>query len=224
MLVVFLEIWFNLFLVSLRFCSVSLDFAGNYPLTWNLVCQNVHSIVVLPDRGTPNLQNELPLNISYVEIPNFVKSEMCLNSEPDLQNQINLKVDKLNNYAPCVLDVDIEKGKAEIPKSNEESAVILKSDDSVAKTFQREICFQIGGKFMQLLMKHGVELPKFTSRGQSSVLVSTDRRGANFTDILGFFSLSLKIFLISGFIDPKLVVEHGNDYPNISNTESEANQ
>ncbi|KAK4411673.1 hypothetical protein Sango_0240300 [Sesamum angolense] len=122
------------------------------------------SIVVLPDRGTPNLQNELPLNIRYVEIPNLVKSEMCLNSEPDLQNQINLKVDKLNNYAPCLLDVDIEKGKAEIPKSNEESAVILKSDDSVAKTFQREICFQIGGKFMQLLMKHGVELPKFTSR------------------------------------------------------------
>ncbi|XP_011097573.1 uncharacterized protein LOC105176460 isoform X2 [Sesamum indicum] len=127
-------------------------------------CQNVHSIVVLPDKGTPNLQNELPLNISYVEVPTLVKSEMCLNSEPDLQNQINIKVDKLNNYAPSVLDVDIEKGKAEIPMCNEESGVILKSDDSVAKAFQREICFQIGGKFMQLLMKHGVELPKFTSR------------------------------------------------------------
>lgn len=88
--------------------------------------------MVLPDKGTPNLQNELPLNISYVEVPTLVKSEMCLNSEPDLQNQINIKVDKLNNYAPSVLDVDIEKGKAEIPMCNEESGVILKSDDSVA--------------------------------------------------------------------------------------------
>ncbi|KAL6523681.1 hypothetical protein OROGR_017284 [Orobanche gracilis] len=31
-------------------------------------------------------------------------------------------------------------------------------------TLPREICLQIGGKLMQLLMNHGTELPKFTSR------------------------------------------------------------
>ncbi|KAI3462070.1 hypothetical protein Pfo_018733 [Paulownia fortunei] len=127
-------------------------------------CQNVHSIVVLTEGETTNLQYVPPSNISYLEVPNLMKSQMCLNSEPNLQNHTNLEVDKVNNYAPCILDVDIEKGKAEIPKFNEESVANLKSDDSLARALQREICLQIGGKFMQLLMNHGTELPKFTSR------------------------------------------------------------
>ncbi|PIN11873.1 hypothetical protein CDL12_15511 [Handroanthus impetiginosus] len=132
-------------------------------------CQNEHSVLVLPDGRNPNLQCEPPLNIGYVEVPNLMKSKMCLDFEPNLQNGTNLKVDKSNNYAPCVLDVDIEKGKAESPKVNEESVANLKSDDSIARAFQREICLQIGGKLMQLLMNHGTELPKFTSRGNKLV-------------------------------------------------------
>lgn len=85
----------------------------------------------LTDGGTTNLQYEPPSNVSYLEVPNLMKSEMCLNAEPDLHNHTNLEVDKLNNYAPCILDVDIEKGKAEILKFSDESVANLKSDDSL---------------------------------------------------------------------------------------------
>ncbi|KAG8373370.1 hypothetical protein BUALT_Bualt11G0017200 [Buddleja alternifolia] len=127
-------------------------------------CQNVQSVVVLADGDFINHQYELPSNISNVEVPNMMKSEMCLNSEPNLLNHTNLKMDKVNNNAPCILDVDIEKGTAEISKSNEEFVANLKSDDSLVRALQREIWLQIVGKFMQLLMNHGTELPKFTSR------------------------------------------------------------
>ncbi|KAK6118382.1 hypothetical protein DH2020_047799 [Rehmannia glutinosa] len=127
-------------------------------------CQHVHSAVVLPDVGATSMQYEPPSNTSSLEVPNLMKSQMCLNSDPILQNHTKLEVDKVNNYAPCILDVDIEKGQAELSKCNEESLANLKSDDSLARALQREICLQVGGKFMQLLMNHGTELPKFASR------------------------------------------------------------
>ncbi|XP_012853527.1 PREDICTED: uncharacterized protein LOC105973069 [Erythranthe guttata] len=127
-------------------------------------CENIHSNVVLHDGGSTNLQYESPSNITYLAVPNLVKTEMCLNAEPNLQNHTTLEVDKVSNCVPCFLDVDIEKGKAEIAMPNEESTANSKSDDSLARVLQREICLQIGGKFMQLLMNHGTELPKFASR------------------------------------------------------------
>ncbi|KAL2528230.1 hypothetical protein Fot_20831 [Forsythia ovata] len=58
-------------------------------------------------------------------------------------------MDKANSYAPCVLDVDIEKGKpeSEKPKSIGECVVNLKHDDYLT----------IRGKFMQPLMNHRPE-------------------------------------------------------------------
>ncbi|KAH6808157.1 hypothetical protein C2S51_029265 [Perilla frutescens var. frutescens] len=127
-------------------------------------CQNAHSVVVLNDGGTTEPQYEPPSNINYTEVPIVMQSQMFLNSKPGLHNHTNLEVDKVNNYAPCVLDVDIEKGKAENLKSNDKAVANLMSDDSLPKALQRDICLHIGGKFMQLLMNHGIELPKFTSR------------------------------------------------------------
>ncbi|CAI9780927.1 unnamed protein product [Fraxinus pennsylvanica] len=94
-----------------------------------------------------------------------MKSETHFNAESDFQNDSNLKMDEANNYVPCILDDDIEKGKPHNPISNDESVVNLKTDDSLVKALQREISLQLGGKFMQLLMNHGPELPKFASRG-----------------------------------------------------------
>ncbi|XP_051117792.1 uncharacterized protein LOC127242332 isoform X2 [Andrographis paniculata] len=116
-------------------------------------CQTAHSIVVMTDEG----------GIRHPCEPGLMKGESCLNSEPNIPAHTNLKVDKANNYA-CILDINAEKGKAEISKSIEESATCLKSDDSLGRVFQREIWLQMGGKFTQLLMNHTTDLPKFISR------------------------------------------------------------
>lgn len=60
-----------------------------------------------------------------------MQSQMFINSKPGLHNHANLEVDKLNNYAPCILDVDIEKGQAESLKSNDEAVANLKSDETL---------------------------------------------------------------------------------------------
>ncbi|KAL6526432.1 hypothetical protein OROHE_015441 [Orobanche hederae] len=130
----------------------------------NEECLSVHGVVVLPDGGVANTQYELPAKLSSLEVPKFMKSQTCLNSEPSLQSHTKLEVDTVNSHAPCILDVDIEKGKAESIKFNEDCVANSKSGGSLAITLPREICLQIGGKLMQLLMNHGTDLPKFTSR------------------------------------------------------------
>ncbi|KAL2521545.1 hypothetical protein Fot_25561 [Forsythia ovata] len=126
-------------------------------------CQNVDSVVVLPDGGTARPEYESQLNVvRCMEAFNTLKSVVCVPTESNLENA-NLKMDKANNYAPCILDVDIEKGKSENPNPSDESVEHLKTNDSFARTLQREISLLTGGKFMQLLMNHSSELPKFTS-------------------------------------------------------------
>lgn len=88
--------------------------------------------MVLREGGSTNLQYEPPSNISYLAVPNLKTSEMCLNPEPNLQTHTNVKVDKVNNFAPCIFDIDIEKGKAEIATLTGESMANLKPDDSLA--------------------------------------------------------------------------------------------
>lgn len=60
-----------------------------------------------------------------------MQSQLFLNSKPGLHNHTNLQVDEVNNYAPCVLDIDIEKGMAESIKSDDKTVGNLKSDDSL---------------------------------------------------------------------------------------------
>ncbi|XP_022870260.1 uncharacterized protein LOC111389566 [Olea europaea var. sylvestris] len=130
----------------------------------NEECQKDH-VVGLPDEGTANPESKPQLNVvSHMENLNTTKSEMHFNAESDLQNDSNLKTGEANNYVPCILDVDIEKGNPHNPKSNDESVVNLKTDDSLVRALQREISLQLGGKFMQLLMNHASDLPKFASR------------------------------------------------------------
>ncbi|XP_057807105.1 uncharacterized protein LOC131021829 isoform X3 [Salvia miltiorrhiza] len=96
-------------------------------------CQNVHSVVVLNDEGPTDQQYEPSSNINYSEVPKVMQSQLFLNSKPGLHNHTNLEVDDVNDYAPCVLDVDIEKGMAESLKSNVETVATLTSDDSLQK-------------------------------------------------------------------------------------------
>lgn len=80
------------------------------------------------------------------------------------QNLAKLKTDVLDIYSPSVLDVDLEKGKSETAKCNDEALGSLKSEDPLSRALQREISLHVGGKFMQLLMSNTFEFPKFTSR------------------------------------------------------------
>ncbi|CAI9758230.1 unnamed protein product [Fraxinus pennsylvanica] len=127
-----------------------------------LQCQSVDSVVVLPGGGTAKPEYELQLNIvRRMEDFNTMKSDVCLATESNLENA-NLKMDKANNCAPCILDVDIEKGKSENPNPNDDSVDHLKTNDCFARNLQREISLLMGGKFTQ--MNNNSELPKFTSR------------------------------------------------------------
>ncbi|KAL1568051.1 hypothetical protein AAHA92_03458 [Salvia divinorum] len=126
-------------------------------------CQKAHSVVVLNNGDSTDQQYEPSSKINVSEEPKVMQSQLFLNSKPGLHNHANLEVDEENNYAPCVLDIDIEKGMTESLKSNDKTVGNLKSDDSLPKALPRDICL-LGGKFMQLLMNHGIELPKFTSR------------------------------------------------------------
>ncbi|XP_042042272.1 uncharacterized protein LOC121787564 isoform X1 [Salvia splendens] len=139
-------------------------------------CQNVHSVVVLNDGGSTDQQYEPSSKINFSEAPKVMQSQLFLNSKPGLHNHTNLQLDEVNNYAPCVLDIDIEKGMAESLKSDDKTVGNLKSDDSLPKALPRDICLHMGGKFMQLLMNHGIELPKFTSRERVYDIASSRSR------------------------------------------------
>lgn len=86
--------------------------------------------MVLNDRGTTDQQYEPSSNIIYSEVPKVMQSQMFLTSNPGSLNLTDLEVDKVNNYVPCILDVDIEIGKAESLKSNDGAVANSKSDDS----------------------------------------------------------------------------------------------
>ncbi|CAA3011804.1 Hypothetical predicted protein [Olea europaea subsp. europaea] len=97
-----------------------------------LQCQSVDSLGVLPGGGTAKPEYESQLNIvRRMEDFNMMKSDVCLTTESNLENA-KLKMDKPNSYAPCILDVDIEKGKSENTNPNDESVEHLKTNDCFA--------------------------------------------------------------------------------------------
>ncbi|XP_051144043.1 uncharacterized protein LOC127260360 [Andrographis paniculata] len=115
-------------------------------------CPNAHGVAIL-------LGVEHITNASYVDVLNTMKSSTCSNTELKSQNNTNEKVVKADSYVLCSPDIDIEKGEKDSTVI-EESAANWKSDDYL----DREACLQIGGKFVQLLMSFGWDLPKFTLR------------------------------------------------------------
>lgn len=97
-----------------------------------LQCQSVDSLGVLPGGGTAKPEYESQLNIvRRMEDFNMMKSDVCFTTESNLENA-QLKMDKPNSYAPCILDVDIEKGKSENTNPNDESVEHLKTNDCFA--------------------------------------------------------------------------------------------
>lgn len=88
--------------------------------------------MVLPNGATVNPQCESVKATGLVEVPDVLEKETCFNSETNLLNQNYQMMDRVDSSELCNLDVDIEKGMAETPKSSEDSIGCLKSDDSLA--------------------------------------------------------------------------------------------
>lgn len=91
--------------------------------------QDAYSVAVLPNEGTmdPQCESQLAL-LSFIEIPEPLKNQPCLTESKSL-NHINLEMEKADSYFPCIVDIDIKKGKLDTPKTNDEIAANLKNED-----------------------------------------------------------------------------------------------
>nr|GEX14153.1 TBCC domain-containing protein [Tanacetum cinerariifolium] len=123
-----------------------------------------YSIVLLSDDCDTGLQCELPIALpSPAEVRFPLKSQLSLDARLSNQSFINMMVENAVAYSTCTVDVDIENGKSET-QSNEETCGNLKDQEVLTKSLQKQISFDMGGKYMQLLMNHSLMLSKFSTR------------------------------------------------------------
>ncbi|KAI3757269.1 hypothetical protein L6452_04803 [Arctium lappa] len=130
-----------------------------------------YSVDALPDDGNTIPHCGLPVALSdslegYVAL----KSQLSLDDQQmNSQTYIDVMVENPSAYSGCIeKDVDIEKGKSETPRINEETVGNLKNDEGQMKSLQKQISFEMGGKYMQLLMNHSLILPKFSTRDKTA--------------------------------------------------------
>lgn len=93
--------------------------------------QDDYSIAVLPDEGTTIRQCESHLSfLSLLEVPKPLKYSISLDAVLNSQNKVNLEMENTDAYCLCIADMDIEKGKSQTPKTNDEPA--RKNEDPLA--------------------------------------------------------------------------------------------
>ncbi|KAD6796281.1 hypothetical protein E3N88_07177 [Mikania micrantha] len=105
---------------------------------------------------------ELPMDLSSpttTEVCNPLKSQLSLDARLSNQSNINMMVENAVVYSTFTIDNDVEKGVKSEPQCNEQ--VLMKS-------LQKQISFDMGGKYMQLLMNHSLMLSKFSTRDRSA--------------------------------------------------------
>nr|XP_043617180.1 uncharacterized protein LOC122589014 isoform X2 [Erigeron canadensis] len=118
---------------------------------------DAYSVVVLSDECSTGFQCELP----EVRIP--LKSQLSLDARLSNQSYINMMVENALAYSTCTVDVDLEKGEPET-ETNEQTLGNLKNEEVLTKSLQKQISFDMGRKYMQLLMNHSLMLSKFSTR------------------------------------------------------------
>ncbi|KAJ9561645.1 hypothetical protein OSB04_006805 [Centaurea solstitialis] len=130
---------------------------------------DAYSVVVLSDEGNPGLECEVPTTLSTpVEVRNPLKSQLSLDARLSNQSYINMMVENAIAYSTCTIDVDIEKGKPETRSKEETLCNNLKNEEVMTKSLQKQISFDMGGKYMQLLMNHSLMLSKFSARDKTA--------------------------------------------------------
>ncbi|XP_076931678.1 uncharacterized protein LOC143596904 isoform X3 [Bidens hawaiensis] len=105
---------------------------------------DAYSIVVLSD------ESQLPMALST---PSTADICIPLKSQLSLDARLgNLLMEDAVAYSTCTVDDDIEKGEKLKSQCNEQ-------------VLTKQISFDMGGKYMQLLMNHSLMLSKFSTRG-----------------------------------------------------------
>ncbi|KAI3725670.1 hypothetical protein L1987_65462 [Smallanthus sonchifolius] len=126
---------------------------------------DAYSVIVLSDECDDGLECELPIDFSSpaaTEVVIPLKSQLSLDGRLSNQSYIKMMVENAVAYS---VDVDdTEKGKSDTRSNNEEALGNLKNEQVLNKSLQKQISFDMGGKYMQLLMNHSLMLSKFTTR------------------------------------------------------------
>ncbi|XP_023890224.2 uncharacterized protein LOC112002299 isoform X2 [Quercus suber] len=122
--------------------------------------QDVYSISVLSGEGkSPQCASELAF-LSFLEVANLSKNQMCLDAQLNCQNCIDLPVKSADPISPCIVDLNIEKEYSKTPESNDEAVESLKSEGALTRVLWRQASHIIGGKLMQLFMNVGTSRDK----------------------------------------------------------------
>ena len=85
-----------------------------------LQSQDVYSISVLSGEGnSPQCASELAF-LSFLEVANPSKNQMCLDAQLNCQNCIDLKTKSVDAIPPCIVDINIEKEYSKKPESTDD--------------------------------------------------------------------------------------------------------
>ncbi|KAG2711899.1 hypothetical protein I3760_04G099100 [Carya illinoinensis] len=125
--------------------------------------QDVCSISVLSDEGNnKQCASELAF-LSFLEVSNPSKNQMCMDAKLNFKNCIDLQMKSADAIPPCIIDINNEKECSKTLESTDEVVESLKSEGVLThfqKLLRRQASFKIGGKLMQLLMNHGTSRDK----------------------------------------------------------------
>ncbi|XP_059433496.1 uncharacterized protein LOC132166662 isoform X2 [Corylus avellana] len=122
--------------------------------------QDVYSISVLSGEGnSPQCASELAF-LSFLEVANPSKNQMCLDAQLNCQNCIDLKTKSVDAIPPCIVDINIEKEYSKKPESTDEGVESLKGEGVLTRVLWRQASLKTGGKLMQLLTNHGTSRDK----------------------------------------------------------------
>ena len=90
---------------------------------------------MLPQEGN-NLQCASQLAfLSILEVPNPAKDQMSKDAHLNCQNYIDLQINSIDAYSPCIVDINVEKESLQAPESNEEAVGSLKSEGVLIVSF-----------------------------------------------------------------------------------------
>ncbi|KAL8233298.1 hypothetical protein R6Q57_003076 [Mikania cordata] len=122
----------------------------------------LNSYVDLPDKGNTEPHCELPVYLNSTEF----ESQLSMTDQTNNQAYTKM-VEMAYDCSKCSEEyVDIERGKSETLGFNEETVGNLRIEEGQVKSLQKEISFELGGKYMQFLMNHSLILPNFSAQGE----------------------------------------------------------
>lgn len=94
--------------------------------------QDAYGVALLTDQGItsyPQCDESQLAFLSLLEVPEILKTQLCLDTQLNTQNHIKLEMENADAYFPCIVNIDMEKGKFETEKTNDETFENLKNED-----------------------------------------------------------------------------------------------